>query len=109
VEDADIAAAVRFIRERACGGITVHDVVTRVPLSRRVLEARFHRLIGRSPHEEILRVRLDRARQLLHQPGWTIDAIARRTGFRHGEYLSAVFKRELGMTPGQYRAQHAHV
>jgi LacI family transcriptional regulator len=109
VEDADVAAAVRFIREQACGGITVHDVVSRVPLSRRVLETRFRRLIGRTPHEEIVRVRLDRARQLLHQPGWTIDAIARRTGFRHGEYLSAVFKRELGMTPGEYRAQHAHV
>lgn len=108
VEDQDIAAAVRFIREHACGGITVHDVVSRVPLSRRVLESRFRQLIGRTPHEEIVRVRLDRARQLLHQPGSTVDAVARRTGFRHGEYLSAVFKRELGMTPGEYRAQHAH-
>jgi len=106
IEDADLAAAVRFIREQACAGITVEDVVGRVPLSRRVLESRFERVLGRSPHAEILRVRLERAKQLLTQPGWTLDAIAHRTGFRHGEYLSAVFKRETGLTPGAYRRQH---
>ena len=106
IEDADLAAAVRYIREQACNGITVEDVVSQVPLSRRVLESRFERLLGRSPHAEILRVRLERVKQLLTQPGWTLDAIAHRTGFRHGEYLSAVFKREFGVTPGAYRRQH---
>jgi len=106
VEDADVALAVRFIREHACGGITVEEVVDRVPLSRRVLESRFHRLLGHSPHAEILRVRLQRAKELLTQAGWTLDAIARRSGFRHGEYLSAVFQREFGLTPGAYRRQH---
>ena len=106
IEDGDLAAAVRFIRQRACSGITVDDVVSQVPLSRRVLESRFERLLGRSPHAEILRVRLERVKQLLTQPGWTLDAIAHRTGFRHGAYLSAVFKREFGLTPGAYRRQH---
>lgn len=108
VEDTDVAAAVRFIRERACSGITVADVLARVPVSRRVLEARFEQMIGRTPHAEILRVRLDRARQLLLQSGLTVAVVARRAGFRHGEYLSAVFRRELGMTPGEFRACHAH-
>ncbi len=106
IEDADLAAAVRFIRENACSGITVEDVVSRVPLSRRVLESRFERVLGHSPHAEILRVRLERVKQLLTQPGWTLDDIAHRTGFRHGEYLSAVFKRETHLTPGAYRRQH---
>jgi len=106
VEDADLAAAVRFIREHACDGITVADVVGKLPLSRRVLESRFERVLGRSPHAEILRVRLERVKQLLTQPGWTLDAIAHKTGFHHGEYLSAVFKRETNLTPGAYRRQH---
>jgi LacI family transcriptional regulator len=106
VEDSNLAAAVRFIRENACLGITVEDVVGRVPMSRRVLESRFEKVLGHSPHSEILRVRLDRVKQLLTQPGWTLDAIAHRTGFRHGEYLSTVFKRETGLTPGAYRRQH---
>ena len=106
IEDPDLATAVRFIREHACDGISVADVVGKLPLSRRVLESRFERVLGRSPHAEILRVRLERVKQLLTQPGWTLDAIAHRTGFRHGEYLSAVFKRETNLTPGAYRRQH---
>jgi transcriptional regulator GlxA family with amidase domain len=49
--------------------------------------------LGRTPHAEILRVRLERAKSMLSHPNWTLDAIAARTGFRHGEYFSAVFKR----------------
>ena len=106
VEDPDLATAVRYIRENACAGIGVAEVVARLPLSRRVLEARFQKVLGRTPHAEILRVRLESAKALLARSGWTLDAIARQTGFRHGEYLSAAFKRELGQTPGAYRRRH---
>ena len=47
-------------------GITVHDVVGQVPLSRRVLEARFKQMLGRTPHAEIIRARLERARRRDH-------------------------------------------
>src|SRR5262249_35113593 len=67
VEDPELAAALRFISEHACRGITVHDVLGRVALSRRVFESRFQRMLGRSPHDEILRVQLERAKQLLLQ------------------------------------------
>src|SRR3954447_13908646 len=51
VGDGDISAAVQFIREHACEGIAVKDVLAEVPLSRRVLEDRFRKLLGRTPHE----------------------------------------------------------
>src|SRR5690606_40800105 len=43
VADKHISTAIRFIRERACTGITVADVVKQVPLSRRILETRFQK------------------------------------------------------------------
>src|SRR5262249_61087097 len=104
VDDPDLAPAVRIIRAHACSGLRVADVVARLPLSRRVFESRFEKILGRTPHAEILRVRLERVKELL-RGDWSLDAIARRTGFRHGEYLSAVFKRELGETPGRFRAR----
>jgi LacI family transcriptional regulator len=106
VEDPELAAALRFISEHACQGITVNDVLGQVPLSRRVLESRFQRVLGRSPHHEILRVQLERAKQLLVQRHLTLGAVAHGAGFRNGEYLGTVFKRELGLTPGQYRKLH---
>jgi LacI family transcriptional regulator len=104
IEDRHVVQAVRFIRERACDGINVSDVLKAVPQSRRLLEARFKKLIGRTPHEEILRVQLNRARELLASTDLSLEAIAERTGFVHSEYLSVAFKREIGTPPSRYRA-----
>jgi LacI family transcriptional regulator len=101
--DADVSAAVRFIREHALHGITVKDVLAEVPVSRRVLEGRFRKLLGRTPHEEIARIRFDRVRQLLRETRLRLDDIARRSGFRNGEYLATAFRREFGASPNEYR------
>jgi LacI family transcriptional regulator len=106
VEDARIAAALRFIRERATLGLHVHDVLAQFPMSRRAFEMRMKALIGRSPHEEILRVQLNRARELLSGSKLTLAEIAERCGFRHTEYFTVAFKREIGVAPSQYRKEH---
>ncbi len=46
IADTDISQAVRFIRQHACDGIKVEDVLNAVPLSRRVLENRFKKITG---------------------------------------------------------------
>jgi len=103
INDQLVAAAVRFIREHACEGITVEDILHSVPLSRSVLEKRFRKYVGRSPQSEIRNVQLKRVRQLLAETDMTLENIAQRTGYAHTEYMSVVFKRETGQTPGQYR------
>lgn len=108
IEDANVSRALRFIREHACEGICVKDILRAVPQSRRVLEARFQKFIGRTPHEEIIRVQLDRARSLLAESDLPLTLIAERSGFAHAEYLSVVFKKHLGLPPSQYRALHRH-
>ena len=105
VEDRDVARAVQFIREHACEGINVGDVLRAVPLSRRVLEQRFERLLGRTPRAEIMHVRLARVKQLLVETDLPLYLVAARTGFEHVEYLSVVFKRETGRTPSAWRAE----
>ena len=49
IEDPDVAQAIHFIRQRACSGITMEDVLRQVPLTRVTLKRRFERLLGRSP------------------------------------------------------------
>jgi LacI family transcriptional regulator len=103
VDDPHVATALRFIRDHACEGINVEDVVAAVPLSRRVLEARFKQLTGKTPHEEIQRVQIDRVQQLLTQTDMSLEAIAHRCGFRHAEYMGVAFKRVVGIPPGRFR------
>lgn len=103
IEDPVLARALNFIHHHACDGIRVDDILRAVPVSRRVLEARFKERLGRSPHQEILRARVERIRTLLLETDLTIAEIARRTGFQHVEYLTVAFKRALGCTPTAYR------
>ncbi|MCI0548880.1 MAG: helix-turn-helix domain-containing protein, partial [Candidatus Rokubacteria bacterium] len=103
IGDAVVAQAARLIRERACDGLTVAHLVAELRLSRSLLYRRFKAALGRHPHEEILRVRLDRVKTLLLQSSSSIEEVAARTGFTHPEYLSVAFKREFGVTPARFR------
>jgi LacI family transcriptional regulator len=105
IDDPDVAAAVRHIREDACNGLTVDELVGRLSVSRSLLERRFRRCLRRSPQQEIRLMQLKRVRQLLNETDLTLDAIARLAGYEHPEYMSVVFKRLTGQTPGEYREQ----
>jgi LacI family transcriptional regulator len=105
VHDLKIASALRYIREHACEGIGVGDVLRHCPMARRALENRFGRLLGRTPGEEILRVQLNRVKELLIGTKLPIWEIANRTGFGP-EYLSVVFQRQFNTTPSRFRRAH---
>ena len=105
VPDAKIAHALRFIREHACEGIRVSDVVRHCPMARRALESRFRKLLGRTPRQEILRVQLNRVKELLVGTPLPIWDIADRTGFAP-EYLSVVFRQVVGCSPREFRKKY---
>jgi LacI family transcriptional regulator len=104
LNDEVLAAAVRFIRDHASEQIGIDDVVDAVPLSRSVLQRRFRKAIGRTINEEITRLRLNRAVQLLSETSLELKAVALKAGFGTPSYMGAVFRQKLGRTPGSYRA-----
>jgi LacI family transcriptional regulator len=103
IDDPDVAIAIRFIREQACRGIDVSDVLRQVPLSRRVFENRFRKILDRTPHQEITRLRIDRVKQLLAETDLSLSEIASRTGFQHDEYMTVAFKKQVGVPPSKFR------
>jgi LacI family transcriptional regulator len=103
IDDELVVAAVRHIREHACAGIKVADVVRALGGSRRVLESRFLRRVGHTPHEEIARVQFRRVEQLLAETDLPLATIAARAGFRHPEYMTVAFTRRHGMSPSRWR------
>lgn len=101
-----VSQAMEYIQAQATEGIDTNDVIRHLLVSRTALGKRFLRTLGYSPHEAIVRARLDAASRLLRETRLTIDVIAERAGFRHGEYLTAVFRQRCGMTPRAYRDRH---
>ncbi len=107
VEDENVARALWFIRVHATENISVDEVADSVNVSRRVLERRFREILDRTPHEEIRRVRIERAKRLLIETNLSQPVISEKCGFSHPEYLTVVFKREVGETPSEYRARNS--
>jgi LacI family transcriptional regulator len=105
IKDRTVATALRFVSEQALHGCTVTDVVNFVRVSRSFLERRFRQYLKRSPQAEIRMVQVNRIKQLLTETNFTLERISELSGFEHPEYMSVVFKRLVGQTPGQYRKQ----
>jgi LacI family transcriptional regulator len=106
IEDPVVSAALSMIREHACNGLQVRDVAENVPVSRSVLQRRFQAVLGRSVHNEIVRVQLRKAQELLKETDLSVRTIAEKAGFKHPEYMAAVFKHRVGVTPVQYRRRY---
>jgi AraC-like DNA-binding protein len=103
INDKVVAAALQFIREHARSGITVADVLRVVPLPKRKFIPRFKTLMHRTPHAEISRTRIESTKTLLHETDLTISEIAGRSGLASSTYLSAAFKKYIGVAPRAYR------
>ena len=106
IEDKSIATALSFIRERACQGISVEQVVQHAFTSRSQLEKKFRRHLDHSPQAEIRRVQVAKIKQLLLETNFPLKNIAALTGFEHVEYMCVVFKRLAGDSPGEYRKKN---
>ncbi|MVA74972.1 helix-turn-helix domain-containing protein [Auraticoccus sp. F435] len=103
VDDPQVAEALRFVRDHAHADVGVAQVLRHVGSSRRALDMRFVRLLGRTVHAEITRVRIERVAELLSTTDLTLPQIAERLDFASSEYMSMAFKRSKGKAPGRYR------
>lgn len=104
VENVEVAKALRYIWDYCRNPLTnVPDVVAATNLSRRPLELAFKQGVGRSIHEEIIRFRLECAKDLLLHTNKTIAAIATEVGFSYAPQLYRVFRRHFGITPKTFR------
>jgi LacI family transcriptional regulator len=103
IDDPAVVRALRYIRTHAHHGIVVEDILREVPISRRSLEIQFRSYLGRSPAEEIRRVRLERGRQLLGRRELSITEIALACGFSNATRFGVAFRKSFGTTPRAFR------
>jgi LacI family transcriptional regulator len=103
VSDPHVAAALRFVRQNACRAIDVHAIARASGQSRRALEKKFVKLLGKSPMDQVHEIRLRRIKKLLLESDLLLADIAHQVGFEYHEYMSRYFRKRTGMTPGQFR------
>lgn len=103
IDDLAVGKAVSIIRERSGNLSSVDDLASAVGVSRATLERRFRSSLGRSPRQEIDRVRLDRARTLVRRTTYPLHRIAEMIGYSNSSRLLDAYRRRFGVTPGSDR------
>lgn len=98
--------AERHIHEHLGGQLGVEDIAAVTGMSRAHFSRLFKRVAGVSPHEYVLRRRVERAKELLHaDPTLPLSDIAAEVGFCDQSHLTARFRELTGVTPAAYRAE----
>lgn len=98
-----VANSLRFIWEHSHEPISVKDLVGVAAMSRRGLHKAFLENLGRTPGQELQRVRIERAKRLLAESGHKLEVLASMSGYQSANSFCVAFKQATGMSPKQYR------
>ena len=102
-EKLPIRLAKAWIAEHYGDAVTLEGVAERVGLSPTYFSTHFRQMEGRTFSDYLTSVRMDAARELLSTTSMTNYEIAARIGYADEKYFGKVFKKEVGIRPGEYR------
>lgn len=98
-----VARSLRFLWENGHKPICIKDLVTVSAMSRRGMHKAFVEHLGRTPGQELQRVRIDRAQKLLTRTTQKIETIAHDSGYQSINSFCVAFKRATGFSAKQFR------
>jgi LacI family transcriptional regulator len=98
-----VNTALNFIMNSAHTGITVEDVLEKVPASRRNLEQRFRKITGKTLHEAIIDARIQYSKKLMRYSDAALTVIAEQSGFGSLQRFHKEFKQKEGCTPASWK------
>lgn len=98
-----VAEAIRLIEGEYGNGITLSEIAGIISMSPNYLGMIFQRTTGRSFNAYITEHRVEHAKRLLLETDLPMRQITDRIGFSDVSYFSTIFKKQTGLTPGNYR------
>ena len=105
--DERILAAIDYIQKNLYRHLYTEMIAENVYMSRSHFCKLFRKEMGQCPSDFINDLRLERAKQLLKDSEYSVEAIALACGFNSHSYFSASFKKRLSVSPTEYRNIHA--
>lgn len=106
VDDPIVAKALAIMRREAANRVPIAEIIRKLPVSKRSFNDRFLKVIGRTPREELFRIRLEMAKDQLLKTNQTVLHVAMDCGFADTESMVRLFKEATGLTPTQFRRQN---
>ena len=98
-----VLRAVELMRRRMTDALSLEELAHAAGLSPFHFARQFKTATGHPPHDYLVRLRVDRAQELIRrEPGWTMAAVAQDSGFADQSHMARHFKRVLGVTQRQF-------
>lgn len=101
----ELTPAVDFVLANYDGKVRIDALAALVGLSVSQFDRTFRKLLGMTPSQYVVRVRINAARSLLSQTGRPVGEVAAECGFYDQSQLARLFKRATGMSPSGYRGR----
>ena len=98
-----VAAAQEYLKQHLAEPIRMPDLVKHIGFGQTQLFRLFKVATDLTPNDYLVRLRVEKAKELLARPRQSVTDIALETGFSSGQYFSGVFRRYVGQTPRAYR------
>jgi AraC family transcriptional regulator of arabinose operon len=98
-----VAQSINFMLENVTRKLKLEEIATETNLSASHYSRIFQNRTGHSPIDYFIQLKIQRACRLLDNSGWMIADVSREMGFDDQFYFSRVFRKVMGMSPGEYR------
>jgi AraC-like DNA-binding protein len=102
-ENDPVALSINFMLENLGRKLRLDDIASGIGLSASHYSRLFQNRTGHSPIDYFIQLKIQRACRLLDNSGWLIADVSREAGFDDQFYFSRVFRKVMGMSPGEYR------
>lgn len=100
-----VEKAIRWLTLQYARPLTISELARDIGYHRTHLSKLFKDHTGYSPQQYLLKIRMERAADLLQQEDMTIQHIASSVGYTDALYFSRQFKQWYGVSPSAYRAR----
>jgi len=94
----------RFLDAGTNLDVTLDEICARFLQNKSYLIFRFRQEFGITPHRYLLRKKMEAAEDLLLTSTISVREMSELLGFASPQYFSSAFRREVGMTPSEYRS-----
>lgn len=95
-----------YIRENLAREVSVAQLAKTVGMSQYYFSKLFKTSTGTTPHQYVMRQRVERAQELLRDSGTALASVATEVGFETQSHFTSVFRHIVGVTPKRYREMH---
>jgi LacI family transcriptional regulator len=102
-DDELVLRTLELIKLNVARPFGIEELAQKLDVSRRTLETRFRSRLGRTVLNVVHEIRMERACALLLETNYSIAEIAKKCGFRDGNYLATVFRQRFDVSPSQFR------